>query len=1211
MNIASLFPHLSLNNSQSLSLQSAGGTQPPNWLSLQLNLESVASLPLVAGSKGVVSQGIVYCADQGQGLVISDFTNLSAPVQIGNYSTPVALDICFGQNNTVFVADAVDGILAFNVSHPNSPTLLGSYSTPSITGITWNQGILATASSAYGVVGLQFYNALNPGNITLIGQVPSLSEISGIGFYNSSVFYALSINQGLVVVNTTNLRAPVVQKIIPTNGRPRWFAIHKQLLFLGTGDTNTLVQVYNLQNPLSPSPLGSLQVTKPNGWFVNDDYAFFADSESGLRIVDYSSPQNLNLAGSLPLGSISQGVAVENNVAYVISSNRIDAVPINKLAASLQGIPQSSAEGNENLVLSVKEGGNIVSSYPFSLTVDQTPLIIAPFPTLSTTPNPSQTFQWNFVPSNYFSCANPLLIRFNAPSFLNYQVQLVELGSLTNIGQIVRLKMNGNIVYGVDYWSNLVICDFTNVNAPVLVNKMPLYIWDLFFDGTNLYASLGTNGLSIYSPSNPSNPVLLSNIPNSQYVVTAFVKNSILCVGVVHAGYSLTPTTGLMLYSVTNPSAPAYLGGYFNIAVGTIYVDDQQIAYVTGNNQLTILDLSSPTNIKLLSQIPINGINTVVFEGSPLIKAGNFIMFAEASGIRIMNAAVPTNLVDVNFIPLTVVNNLILNNNILYVAVGGLGVQLYDATYLPELRLIGTYSTGGSAADLFIQGETLVAGISSEGIAALNINTSDLVWRLYGKAPTAGNFNIDVSAQTPFGTVTTGSLTLRVEGPPVPAHSLADDIALTHLLYQKYIPSNTFMDPNNDPIELTATMADGSPLVPFLTFNSNSATFSGTPQTSDAGNYSIAVLATAPTGEAVTFFELYVDNAPLVQNLLPQISCKVGASLNYKIPAGTFIDLDGHSLTYSISNLPSSLSFTPQGVLTGVPTSFDLGVTTLTVTASDGRGGEATTDLKLLVQNEVAPQVSGYIASQQAVVGQAFFFPIPNVFYSPTGDPLTISVEQPPAWLNWNPKTQSVSGVPGQNDIGTFTPMTFKVQVIATDGILNTSTSFDITVSGTSTTDSLLKAAGTIFGLFLAMVGWYKKRGVFLNPFMIKRRTYIRKKIEVGNTTLVVPISTPKEETKAVKSYIGRPDSADKPKWWEAFIWDTPIAGGHSLPHWLIHDSSENKLRINPASNGPQVEEVVKVVISNYGDFRKEEITIMVGTFGKRKSAQNIELASF
>ena len=62
------------------------------------------------------------------------------------------------------------------------------------------------------------------------------------------------------------------------------------------------------------------------------------------------------------------------------------------------------------------------------------------------------------------------------------------------------------------------------------------------------------------------------------------------------------------------------------------------------------------------------------------------------------------------------------------------------------------------------------------------------------------------------------------------------------------IPGNSFSDLDGDALSYSATLADGSPLPAWLSFNAATRTFAGTPGNSDVG--SLAVLVTASDGQA-------------------------------------------------------------------------------------------------------------------------------------------------------------------------------------------------------------------------------------------------------------------------------------------------------------------------------------------------------------------------
>lgn len=69
----------------------------------------------------------------------------------------------------------------------------------------------------------------------------------------------------------------------------------------------------------------------------------------------------------------------------------------------------------------------------------------------------------------------------------------------------------------------------------------------------------------------------------------------------------------------------------------------------------------------------------------------------------------------------------------------------------------------------------------------------------------------------------------------------------------------------------------------------------------------------------------------------------------------TASDPDGDTLTYSVTNKPNWMTFsTSTGVLTGTPQAGDVGSSDVTISVSDGRGGQASDQTRVNVQQQVA-----------------------------------------------------------------------------------------------------------------------------------------------------------------------------------------------------------------------------------------------------------------
>ncbi|MEI7180332.1 putative Ig domain-containing protein [Pectobacterium carotovorum] len=334
----------------------------------------------------------------------------------------------------------------------------------------------------------------------------------------------------------------------------------------------------------------------------------------------------------------------------------------------------------------------------------------------------------------------------------------------------------------------------------------------------------------------------------------------------------------------------------------------------------------------------------------------------------------------------------------------------------------------------------------------------------------------NASVSTTFGLTVTNVNDAPVVATPIPTQSVAQDGSLSFT-----VPAGTFTDPDGDTLALSATLADGTALPAWLSFNPTTGTFSGTPANGDVGSLTIKVTATDGSNASVsTTFGLTVTNvndAPVVATPIPAQSVAQDGSLSFTVPAGTFTDPDGDTLTLSATladgtALPAWLSFNPAtGTFSGTPANGDVGSLTIKVTATDGSNASVSTTFGLTVTNvNDAPVVSGTIAAQSIAQGGSLSVTVPaGTFTDPDGDTLTLSATLAdgtalPAWLSFNPATGTFSGTPASGDIGSLT-----IKVTATDGSsASVSTTFSLTVT---TVNEAPVVSGTIAAQSIAQGG--------------------------------------------------------------------------------------------------------------------------------------------
>ncbi|MEQ9887765.1 putative Ig domain-containing protein [Pectobacterium zantedeschiae] len=374
---------------------------------------------------------------------------------------------------------------------------------------------------------------------------------------------------------------------------------------------------------------------------------------------------------------------------------------------------------------------------------------------------------------------------------------------------------------------------------------------------------------------------------------------------------------------------------------------------------------------------------------------------------------------------------------------------------LSQQALLAAHAAGINVSGDGGQTVTLTGGATLD---AFQTALRAIVYVNVATTPTAGNRTISVTANDDASSSATSTLTVVVGNPPVvatpiPAQSVAQDGSLSFT-----VPAGTFTDPDGDTLTLSATLANGSPLPSWLTFNPATGTFTGTPGNADVGILSIKVTATDTTNASVsTTFSLTVTNvndAPVVATPIPAQSVAQDSPLIYTVPGNTFTDPDGDSLTFTAtladgSALPSWLSFNPTvRTFSGIPGNADVGTLSIKITASDGNASVSTTFSLTVTNVNDAPVVSATIPAQSVAQDASLNFTVPaGTFTDPDGDTLTLSATLAnglalPSWLTFNPATGTFTGTPGNADVGTLS-----IKVIANDGNASVSTTFSLAVT--------------------------------------------------------------------------------------------------------------------------------------------------------------------
>ena len=181
------------------------------------------------------------------------------------------------------------------------------------------------------------------------------------------------------------------------------------------------------------------------------------------------------------------------------------------------------------------------------------------------------------------------------------------------------------------------------------------------------------------------------------------------------------------------------------------------------------------------------------------------------------------------------------------------------------------------------------------------------------------------------------------------------------------------------------------------------------------------------------------DSPPVISGT-PLASVVAGQNYSFTPTAS---DADGDTLSFTIANMPGWASFSSStGQVSGTPTSSDVGTyANIQISVSDG---QTTATLPAFSIDVLAPLTISGSPSTQLVAGSTYSF-VPTTSAA-SGTALTFSVQNQPAWANFNTSTGELSGTATQT--GTFSNIVISVS----DGVQASAlAAFSITVSAPNT----------------------------------------------------------------------------------------------------------------------------------------------------------------
>jgi hypothetical protein len=330
--------------------------QPWNPVLLATNL-----FPEGTPHRAATDGAYLYIANGGAGLKIFDVTDPTNPVAIGQFFTSIQANSLALQGNQAYVMDVHTGFHVVDVSDPTVPASLGAYESPN--------GAAAIAVRSHYV-----YLALNapPTSISISG--PSLQIVDVADAAHPQLL-------GSVTLPGPNLAR------LPQAGDPSVavtaLAAGGNLVLIGSYlSGSAALGIVDVSNPAAPVVAGrfnlpgSAQIASLD---FDGRYAYLADANYGLRLLDLAIPSSPVQLGAFPEPSACSSISVQSNLCLLTGAFGTDLLDVSQPANPVR-LGNNSITGTLNwLQAPLALGSSPNGVQVFDLVNFTSPLLIGQF----------------------------------------------------------------------------------------------------------------------------------------------------------------------------------------------------------------------------------------------------------------------------------------------------------------------------------------------------------------------------------------------------------------------------------------------------------------------------------------------------------------------------------------------------------------------------------------------------------------------------------------------------------------------------------------------------------------------------------------------------------------------------------------------------------------------------------------------------------------
>jgi hypothetical protein len=707
-------------------------------ITIPVNLTVSGSYANPTANRCRVQGNYAYMACQDGSVQVLNVSTTTTPQQVGSYK--LAGSSCYGldvSGSYVYAAYGTNGLKIIDISNPSIPTLVGTYVTSSSGSVTQATYSAVRVSGKYAYLtsitrGIDIVDISNPTAPSLAGYTSTYNggglsstppPIQSVAVSGGFAYFADSSN-GLKIVNVSDPTNPVIISQLKTfnptytvNANTNAVGIVLKGNYAFVADENNGLRVIDISDPNNPAVKSTLSIAgSVNSIFLRDNYIFTTSYSSGsvnsggmLKIIGIFDNLNPLEFASYSIATHAEDVFVSNNNIFLTTTTGLTVFQSNLIYSDSSLAPNAPSnltltpESRTRITLSWTSNSDNESGFAIERKINSTSYTqintvqqnVTYFNDDTVTDNTSYYYRLRAYNLNGYSSYCP-----EAGPVLSISTISVS-GSYNTGGTAYSLSVSNNYAY-IANSSSISIVDVSNPKSPQPLSSVNIngIASDVAVVGTYAFvcnSAASANAFEVINVSNVSKPLLVS-------AATLALPSPAYSIIIQNKYAYVTHARGICVIDISNPLSPSLVSNLtlsYNAQKSGISVSGLFAYYVDSTNGFDIIDISNPQSLSVVSNKPpqgyLNGITV----------SGNYAYIANDSyGIRIYDITNPASPISVIKTP----NNndffgtnapaysVFINGPYAYVADGTYGIQVLNISNPTAPSTVGGYETSAGTA---------------------------------------------------------------------------------------------------------------------------------------------------------------------------------------------------------------------------------------------------------------------------------------------------------------------------------------------------------------------------------------------------------------------------------------------------------------------------------------------------------------------------------